>query len=148
MTAGPHLHDALTGQHLTFLQTAAETGGELLQLEVRLDPGGWVPRHAHVRQDERVEVLEGTLTVGVGRKKSTLTVGESAQVPRRRIHVVRNAGDGPARFLLEVRPRAPHGASHAHAVHGDASGGAVGKTAASLKQRRLHLPQPRRDEGG
>jgi hypothetical protein len=30
--------------------------------------------------------------------------GESADVPRRKIHVIRNAGDGEACFLLEVRP--------------------------------------------
>ncbi len=57
MTQPAHLHDPLTGQHLTFLQTGRDTAGELLQLEVLLDSGGWVPRHAHVRQDERVEVL-------------------------------------------------------------------------------------------
>lgn len=104
MTQAEHLHDAFTGQHLTFLQTGATTGGALLQLEVRLEPGGWVPRHVHARQDERVEVLAGTLTVGVGRREQTLHVGDSAGVPRRKVHVVRNAGDGEARFLLEVRP--------------------------------------------
>ena len=104
MTQAEHLHDALTGQHLTFLQSAQDTAGELLQLEVRLDPGGWVPRHAHARQDEHVKVLAGTLTVRVGRSERTLEVGDSAQVPRRKLHVVRNAGEGEARFLLEVRP--------------------------------------------
>lgn len=104
MTAGDHLHDPLTGQHLTFLQTGRDTAGELLQVEVRLDPGGWVPRHAHVRQEERVEVIAGTVTVRVGGKEQILGVGGSADVPRRKVHVVRNAGQGEARFLLEVRP--------------------------------------------
>lgn len=104
MTQGEHLHDVLTGQHLTFLQSARETSGELLQLEVRLDPGGWVPRHLHARQDERVEVLAGTLTVRVGRKDHRLGVGEIAHVHRRKMHVVRNTGVDEARFLLEVRP--------------------------------------------
>lgn len=104
MTQGEHLHDPLTGQHLTFLQTSADTGGELLQLEVRLDPGGWVPLHVHARQDERVKVLAGILTVRVGGIDRTLNVGESIAVPRRKLHVVRNVGDTEARFLLEVRP--------------------------------------------
>jgi quercetin dioxygenase-like cupin family protein len=104
MTTGEHLDDPLTGQHLNFLQTGRDTGGQLLQVEVRLDPGGWVPRHAHVRQDERVEVLSGSLSMRVGGKERTLGVGESAEVPRRKVHVVRNAGDGEARFLLEIRP--------------------------------------------
>ena len=104
MTTGADLDDVFTGQHLRFLKTADDTGGQLLQVEVRLDPGGWVPRHAHARQDERVEVLEGSVTVGVSGKQRTLGVGETADVPRRRVHVVRNAGESEARFLLEVRP--------------------------------------------
>jgi quercetin dioxygenase-like cupin family protein len=104
MTKGEHLDDPLTGQHLKFLQTGGDTGGQLLQVEVCLDPGGWVPRHAHVRQDDRVEVLSGSLSVRVGGKERALRVGESADVPRRKVHVVRNSGDGEARFLLEVRP--------------------------------------------
>jgi quercetin dioxygenase-like cupin family protein len=104
MTAGDHLDDPLTGQHLTFLQTGPDTKGRLLQVEVRLDPGGRVPRHAHVRQDERVEVLDGSITVRVSGLERILGSGESADVPRRKIHVIRNAGDGEACFLLEVRP--------------------------------------------
>lgn len=104
MTQAEHLHDAFTGQHLTFVQTGRETGGRLLQLEVRLDPGGWVPLHAHLRQDEHVEVLAGTLTMRVGKTDRRLEVGDAADVPRRKVHVVRNAGVGEARFRLEVRP--------------------------------------------
>lgn len=104
VTTSEHIHDALTGQHLTFLQSATETAGQLLQVEVRLDPGGWVPRHAHIRQDERVEVLSGTVSMRVGRKERTLDVGGTAAVARRKLHVVRNAGAGEARFLLEIRP--------------------------------------------
>lgn len=104
MTQGEHLHDPLTGQHLTFLQSGRDTSGELLQVEVRLDPGGWVPRHVHARQDERVEVLAGTLTVRVGGEECRLGVGESAHVHRRKLHVVCNSGSDEARFLLEVRP--------------------------------------------
>ena len=69
-----------------------------------LDPGGSVPLHAHLRQDERVEVLEGCVTVRVGRRERTLAAGESVDVPRRKMHVVRNADVSASRFLLEVRP--------------------------------------------
>jgi quercetin dioxygenase-like cupin family protein len=104
MTEPHRLHDPLTGQHLTFLKTRHDTGGKLLQVEVLLEPGGRVPRHVHARQDERVEVLAGALTVTVAGHIRTLNVGESADVPRRKVHVVRNASEGDARFLLEVRP--------------------------------------------
>lgn len=104
MTQPEHLHDAATGQHLTFLQTRRDTGGELLQLEVRLEPGGRVPRHAHVRQDERVAVIDGSIIVRVGRVERKLHAGDTADVPRRSLHHVRNNGECDARFILEVRP--------------------------------------------
>jgi quercetin dioxygenase-like cupin family protein len=104
MPAPRELHDVLTGQHLTFVTPQQTKPGELLRVEVRLDPGGWVPRHAHLRQDELVEVLAGSIAVRVSGRERVLGVGESADVPRRRVHVVRNAGDGDARFMLEVRP--------------------------------------------
>lgn len=96
----PDLHDAVTGQHVTFLPS----GDDVLRAEVRLDPGGVVPRHAHLRQDERVDVRDGTVTVTVGGRRRTIGANQSVDVPRRRIHEVRNAGDTPAVFHLEVRP--------------------------------------------
>lgn len=104
MTQPEDLHDALTGQHLTFLQTGRETGGEVLKLQVRLDPGGSVPRHAHVRQDEEVHVVEGAVTLRVGARQRTLGVGERGAVPRRRLHRLWNSGPAEAVFVLEVRP--------------------------------------------
>lgn len=101
---GEHLHDPITGQHVRFLRTGRDTAGAVLEAEVRLDPGGCVPHHAHLRQDERVRVVEGSLVVRVGNKEQVLGIGESVDVPRRRIHVVRNLGEGEARFVMEVRP--------------------------------------------
>src|SRR5207247_5416826 len=53
--------DPLTGQRLTFLETAADTAGRSLRAEVRLEPDGFVPRHVHLRQHERLEVLTGSV---------------------------------------------------------------------------------------
>ena len=98
------LHDPLTGQHLRFLKTGNQTGGQLLEVEVVLDPRGRVPRHLHLRQDERVEVVEGALSIQLGGEQRRLTSGESVEVPRRTLHRVRNAHEGRTRFLLQVRP--------------------------------------------
>jgi quercetin dioxygenase-like cupin family protein len=89
---------------LTFLETGSDTDGTLLRVHVRLESGGRVPRHVHARQDERVEVLAGSVAVTFGNTTRTLRAGESIGVPRRKIHVVRNVGGDEARFLLEVRP--------------------------------------------
>lgn len=86
------LHDPLTGQHLLFRRTGKQTGGQLLEAEVLL------------RQDERVEVLEGSLSIQLGAEQRRLTEGESVEVPRRIVHRVRNTHKGRTRFLLQVRP--------------------------------------------
>ena len=104
MTRDRQLHDALTGQHLVFLKTRRDTDGAALQVEVRLDAGGRVPRHVHVRQDERITVLDGTLVATIGWAEHTLHPGATLDVPRRAVHVVRNGGDAEARFLLDVSP--------------------------------------------
>jgi quercetin dioxygenase-like cupin family protein len=106
VTAGTRgdLHDDFTGQHLRFVRTGRDTGGALLQVEVSLEPGGWVPRHVHARQDERVTVLDGAIHIQVGRAQHLLRPGDVRDVPRRKLHVVRNADAGESRFLLEVRP--------------------------------------------
>ena len=98
------IDDPLTGQRLSFLEVSGETGGQSLRAEVRLVPGGFVPRHLHLRQDERIEILAGSIryrTRGVDR---IMEQGDSAAVPRRRFHRVSNAGPDEARFVLDVRP--------------------------------------------
>lgn len=104
MTVDADLSDPVTGQHVTFLQRADETGGELLRARVTLDRGGRVPLHVHARQDETVKVVSGRVAVRVRRRERTLGPGEEISVPRRHRHVVRNVGSGEAEFLLDVRP--------------------------------------------
>ena len=62
------------------------------------------PMHLHPHQDERFEVLEGELTVQLGRKTRVLRVGETLEVPRRTPHRMWNAADRTARARWEVRP--------------------------------------------
>jgi hypothetical protein len=52
------LHDSFTDQHRQFRKTGHQTRGQLLEAEVLLDPGARVPRHLHLRQDERMQALE------------------------------------------------------------------------------------------
>ena len=96
--------DPLTGQHLTFLETAADTEGRSLRAEVSLDPGGFVPRHLHLRQDEQLEVLAGSVRFRSHGGDRVLGPGDRARVTRRHLHAVANAGPGEARFELEIRP--------------------------------------------
>ena len=98
------IEDPLTGQRLTFLETAADTEGRSLRAEVRLEPGGFVPRHLHLRQDERLEVLAGSVRFRSRGEDRVLGPGDTSVITRRRLHRVGNAGPGETRFVLEVHP--------------------------------------------
>jgi quercetin dioxygenase-like cupin family protein len=98
------IHDPLTGQHLTFTETGTETDGTSLRAVVRLERGGFVPRHLHLRQDERLEVLTGSIRLRTARTKRVLNAGDRADITRRRLHAIANAGAGEASFVLEVHP--------------------------------------------
>jgi quercetin dioxygenase-like cupin family protein len=98
---GLTLTDPTTGQTITFKQTAADTAGELLELESTYQPSrGRPPLHFHPAQDERFEVLEGTLRVRLGSKRRSLTAGDVLDVPAG----TRHALHGDARVRWEIRP--------------------------------------------
>lgn len=75
--AGDQLVGRVTGLATVFRATAAETGGELLR-DDRIAEPGWTtrPDHVHPRQDERFEVLSGTLGVRVDRVEHVHSAGE------------------------------------------------------------------------
>lgn len=98
------IDDPLTGQRLTFLETSADSHGRSLRAEVELAADGYVPRHLHFRQDERIEVLAGSVRYRTRGEDRLMRPGDTAVVHRRRLHRVSNAGDSTARFVLEVHP--------------------------------------------
>jgi len=71
------------GVRITFLRTSAETNGELLRVEVVLPPGFSMAEHVHPRQEERHEVVSGTLRARVGGEERDYGAGE---------HVIGSAG--------------------------------------------------------
>ena len=98
------IHDPHTKQHLTFIETATDTETLSARAIVRLEPGGFVPRHLHLRQDEHLEVLSGSIRLRAGGKNCLLQPGDRAAILRRRLHAIANAGQDDATFVLEVDP--------------------------------------------
>jgi quercetin dioxygenase-like cupin family protein len=92
-----------SGVRLRFVRTAAETDGELLEMEATYAAAGaFPPEHLHPSQDERFTVLEGaadTVLEGVRRRYEE---GASFDVPAGTVHQL--AAAGPARLRWEVRP--------------------------------------------
>lgn len=63
------------------------------------------PAHVHPAQDERFEMLEGRLSVRLGRAPvRELTAGEVLEIPRGTAHRMWNARSEPARVRWETRP--------------------------------------------
>ena len=102
---GQTIENPVSGERITFLQTARDTGGERLEIELELSPDGHVPgAHVHPEQEERFHVLEGTMKFRLGMKKIVAGPGETVIVPAGSVHRFSNGGAVPARARVEVVP--------------------------------------------
>jgi quercetin dioxygenase-like cupin family protein len=88
---------------LLLVRTAAETDGELLEMEATYNgAAGMPPEHLHPSQVERFEVLEGAMRAIVGGTERLYGPGEPFEVPAGTPHQM--AAEGPTRMRWEVRP--------------------------------------------
>jgi quercetin dioxygenase-like cupin family protein len=87
-------------------RTAAETAGELVAIDLELPRGARVPGglHIHPLQEERFEIVSGTMRFRLGRKKIVAGAGTVVLVPPGVPHDFANAGDEHALVRVEVRP--------------------------------------------
>jgi len=93
------------GLSVRFLRTAADTDGELLEMEVTGRPRGFLAqRHVHRSQVERLEVVSGTIKVGMGGRAHVLTAGQSIEVPAGTPHTQVPVGAGRGVVRIQVRP--------------------------------------------
>ena len=103
--SGQTLASPPIGQEITFLRTAADTGGELLELElVWPRPGQRAPEHVHPEMEERYEVLSGAAAFRIGGEERSAGPGEVVAVPPSTPHLAWNPTDGEVRLRVEFRP--------------------------------------------
>lgn len=103
--AGDVLEHPVTKERIVIRKTARDTGGELFQGDVYVQPGGFVAaEHIHPRQDEHFEVIAGTLRARVSGKEVTFSQGEKFLVPAGTPHVWWNSGNTELHVLVDVRP--------------------------------------------
>jgi quercetin dioxygenase-like cupin family protein len=103
--SGDVIENPVTGERIEFLRTAAETGGALLRVVLSVKPHGFLAaEHEHPRQEERFEVLSGTMRVRLRGVERVLGAGESVAVPPGTPHAWFNDGSGELRALVEFRP--------------------------------------------
>jgi len=95
------------GHRITFLQTAVQTNGELLQIMYVVEnpeSKPVIPPHIHLRCEERFEVVDGQLGVILDGEQRQLGVGEQVLIPPGTPHTFWNAGEGELRFITDVQP--------------------------------------------
>ena len=103
--SGDTLHNPVTGEVIRFVETAADTDGEYVLIEVVVEPKGFVAAaHVHPYQTETFEILEGEVTFKAGSELIVASAGEMVRVDPGMPHKFWNDGATDARFRTEIRP--------------------------------------------
>jgi quercetin dioxygenase-like cupin family protein len=105
VNSGDVLEHPVTGERIVFRKTAHDTAGALMQADLMVAPRGFVAaEHIHPQQEERFEVIAGTLRGRIDGNEVTAGAGEIFVVSAGKPHVWWNAGDTELHVLVEVRP--------------------------------------------
>lgn len=103
--AGDVLEHPVTREKIVVRKTSRDTTGELYQIDIFVQPGGFVAaEHIHPLQNEHFEVISGTLRGRIAGKELTSGPGEKFDVPAGTPHVWWNSGDDELHVLGEIRP--------------------------------------------
>lgn len=103
--SGDILENPVAGFSLRLVQTAAETDGELLEMEASYQPSSTPPlEHFHPKQDEHFEILEGVMHARIDDEERELRAGDSLDVESGVVHAMWNPGPEVARTRWETRP--------------------------------------------
>jgi quercetin dioxygenase-like cupin family protein len=105
VVAGQAIENPVSGERIRCVRAAADTGGELLELEATWTRKGMrTPEHVHPEMEERFEVLAGEARVRVAGEERTAGPGDVVTVPPGTRHVAWNPVDDEARVRLQFRP--------------------------------------------
>ena len=103
--AGQTIENAVTGERITFVTTAADSDGELVAMDaVWPRPGRRAIEHVHPEAEERWEVTAGRAGFRIGGEELEAGPGEVVVAPAGTPHEAWNAGTGEARVRIELRP--------------------------------------------
>ena len=103
--AGDMIENPVTGERILFRKTSAETNGEAVVIECFVKPNGFVAKaHVHPSQEERFELLKGSLMFKLNGTELPAGPGDRILVPAGSKHQFWNASDEEAHFVCEVRP--------------------------------------------
>lgn len=125
---------------LTFVQTSAETGGQVSEADLTLMPGGSNPFHYHKTYAETFTALEGELGLYTGKKqKIILKPGETYTVQPNQLHRFFNPGDAEIKFKVELKPGHEGMENSLRILYGMAADGLTDKKGIPKSFRHLSL---------
>lgn len=91
---GQTIRNKITGEQVTFLETAADTNGERMKFLLEVEPKGFVTvNHFHPGQEEKFLMQEGELKVQLGKNTMTLKSGEMLTIAAGQSHQWWNISD-------------------------------------------------------
>jgi mannose-6-phosphate isomerase-like protein (cupin superfamily) len=100
-----HSFETPTGERFRLIRGSIETGGEFSEAHFDLVPGGHAARaHIHPHQEERFDVLSGSLTALVGDQERVVLPGDTLVVPPGTPHQPFNRGDVEMRSIARITP--------------------------------------------
>ncbi len=103
--AGQTISNPISGETITFRECAADTNGEYLAFDMTLSVDGHVPgAHVHPAQEERFEIVSGTMKFRMNGKKIVAGPGETVVVPAGARHKFANGGDEEVQVRVTVTP--------------------------------------------
>jgi mannose-6-phosphate isomerase-like protein (cupin superfamily) len=103
--SGDSLVNPMTEERIVFVRTAADTGGELLEMEnlwTRADHR--TAPHVHPKMEETWEVLDGRVGFQIGDEELHAGPGETVVAPPGTPHWAWNESGGQAALLVTMRP--------------------------------------------
>ena len=138
--AGDEIVNPVTGHRIIFRKTTRDTDGELLQMDWIGGPG-WKagPVHVHSFQEERFEVISGTLGSHVAGVERTHRAGEAIVVPAGVEHTAWNEGEEEVHALVQLRPASLRTETMLETVFGLAQDGKLSKAGIPSNPFRLAL---------
>jgi quercetin dioxygenase-like cupin family protein len=99
--------DTPIGALITFKARGEQTAGALTTFESAAAPGEGPPFHRHLREDEAIYVLRGTLRVRLNEDVLGAPAGSFVFMPCGVPHAWQNVGEEPALLLVLFTPAAP-----------------------------------------
>ena len=102
---GDVIENPRTGQQMKFIQTGLDTNGELLQIDcINAPTGVKEPEHIHPFQENRFEILSGSMMLRIGGKERQVNAGEVVSIPPNTPHFFWNGSDREVHYIQEFRP--------------------------------------------